>query len=137
MHVGVSASIGIGDGDATKRLPRDLKNAILVVAGIEQEIGYIAVAVRPAIDRNRRDIARVIKTARAEHAIELIADAGLKILESRGKKLGLPNVKLATRVKPGIRCAWRVQKMHNDRALPDRGDGDSRQDQRGNRARPD
>ena len=115
MRVGVPASIGIGDGDSTKRLPRDLKNAILVVVGIEQGIGYIAVAVRPAIDRNRRDIARVIKTARAEHAIELIADVGLKIRESRGKKLGLPNVKLATRVKAGTRCAWHMHKMQNDR----------------------
>ncbi len=36
MRIGVATGVGIGDGDATERLPRRSENAVVVVVGIEQ-----------------------------------------------------------------------------------------------------
>src|SRR5437764_3977160 len=71
--------------------------------------------MRPAIDGDRRNVARAGKPARTEHAVELIANAHLEIGESHGEELGLAEVKLRPGIEAGIRRPWHVDEMENDR----------------------
>ena len=57
MGVGVAGGVGIGDGDAAGLLPRPLQHLLVVVA-VEQRVRHVAVTVRPAVDGDRRDVAR-------------------------------------------------------------------------------
>ncbi len=94
MGIGVSAGIRVGDGDPTMGPPRHFEDALFVVVRIEQRIRHITVAVRPAIDGDRRDIASARKAGGAEHAIELIADARLEIGKCHRKQFLPADAKL-------------------------------------------
>src|SRR6516164_852068 len=115
MRIGVAAGVGIGDRNTAKGPSGPCENPIVIVIGIEQRIRYIAVAVRPAIDGDRRDIALAVESTATEHAIELIADAHFEIRKSHGQELGLTDVKLRARIETGIRCAGDVLEVQNDR----------------------
>ena len=87
VGVGGGASIGVGDCDRAEALAADdvrqvaLGRVPLVVEGII----FIGIAVRPAVDDDRRDVARRIEPANFKRSIELVADMALKRLDRRAE----------------------------------------------------
>ena len=66
-RIGISSRCGIsvGNGNSAKTLAPDyIRTLIFGPVGIEQRVVLIPVAVRPAVDGDRLDVARRIKTAR-------------------------------------------------------------------------
>src|SRR5215471_9467172 len=96
LRVGVPASVGVGDGDAAGLLPGAIENGVVVVLVVER-VRHITVAVRPAVDGDRCNVARARKSTRPEHAIELVADTRLEILKRHVEQLRLPDAKLRAR----------------------------------------
>src|SRR5262249_59015072 len=86
-----------------------------VVGRVVERVRHIAVAVRPAVDGDRRDVARARKSTRPEHAIELVADTRLEIRKRHVEQLRLPDAKLRARVEPAVGRAWNVNEMEANR----------------------
>src|SRR5439155_2952240 len=75
VGVGCGSGIGIGYCDPAEAGAADLVRCLpLRPIGIEQRIIFIGVTVRPAIDRDRSDVARRIEAPRTQHAAELVTD---------------------------------------------------------------
>ncbi len=115
VHPGVAAGIGVGDRHRTEGLAGELEHRLLVVVRIVQRIGHVAVAVRPAVDGDRGDVARAGKSARPEHAVEIVADALLEIREGHRIELALPDAELGARVEALVRRAGHVDEMQQHR----------------------
>ena len=88
-----------------KLLPRHLEHRVLVVVRIEQRIRHVAVAVRPAVDGDRGDVARAGEAARPQHAVEIVADALLEIGEGHRVELALADAELRAGVEALVRRA--------------------------------
>src|SRR6476661_670427 len=86
MSVGVAARVGIRDGNPAHALAR-LRQHVVVIVAIEQRVGDIAVAVRPAVDGDRCDITPAREPAWSQHAVELVADPDLEISKGRFEQL--------------------------------------------------
>jgi hypothetical protein len=56
MGIGVAGGVGIGDGNAAAGLPGAREHELVVVLVVER-VRDVAVAVRPAIDGDRCDVA--------------------------------------------------------------------------------
>ena len=63
------------------------------------------VAVRPAVDGDRLDVAGRIETTAAEHAPQLIADLAFERLEGRGRSSHIPLFHCSGAGKPRIQTA--------------------------------
>src|SRR5262249_58123163 len=94
-------------------LPGALEDGVIVV--VVERVRHVAVAVRPAVDGDRRDVARANKSSRPEHAIELVADARLEIRKRHVEQPRLPDAKLRARIEPAVGGAWDVNEMQADR----------------------
>src|SRR5262245_19948328 len=114
MRIRVSAGVGVGDGDAAELLPCALESAVIVVLVVER-VRHIAVAVWPAVDGDRCDVAHAGTSARPEHAVELVADSRREILKRHVEQLRLSDAKLCARVEPAAGRARNVNKMEADR----------------------
>src|SRR5262249_52316316 len=114
LRVGVPPSVGVGDGDASGLLPGALENGVVVVLVVER-VRHITVAMRPAVDGDRCDIARARKSTRPEHAIEFVADTRLEIRKRHVEQLRLPDAKLRARVEPAVGRAWNANEMEANR----------------------
>src|SRR6266498_5825496 len=55
------------------------EHLVLVVVAVKQRVRHVAVAVRPAVDGDRRDVARACEPAGTEHAVELVMDPRLEL----------------------------------------------------------
>src|SRR5439155_4783480 len=60
------------------------------------------IAVRPAVDGDRRNISRAGEPARAKHAVELVPDFLLEIRACHSEQRCCADTKLRARIKPGI-----------------------------------
>src|ERR1700741_1140047 len=96
MSIGVTARIGVGDGNAPNRRPRTLQRFGIIVAVVKR-ILHIAVSVRPTVDSDCGDVTAARKAAGSEHPVELIADAHLEFRERHLQQLRLPDLELLTR----------------------------------------
>ena len=114
MRVGVPGGVGIGDSDAAVSLPRAFEDVVIVVIRVEQRVRDITVAVWPAIDGDRGDVARTGKAAGPEHAIELVADACLEIRKRRGEEAGLADTELGARIEPTVGCTGNMDQMQTN-----------------------
>jgi len=91
IRVRTCRGVGVGDGNASKRLPsyharpciRLRKNPFKRV--IKAVIG-VRIPVRPAIDGDSDNVAYWIESAWAKYATELVADIALKCLKARGQQ---------------------------------------------------
>src|SRR5262245_64099137 len=101
MRIGVAAGVRVGNRHATDRRTRALDH-LSIVGAVEQRVLHITITVRPAIDRDRRDVARARKAAGAQHAVELVADARLEIAECRLHEALLPDAKLLARGEAAV-----------------------------------
>src|SRR5229473_1185696 len=79
--VGIPARIGIGDGDAAAALAGDFIGRGSLGLRIEQGIRTVSVAMRPAIDRDRHNVARRLKSPRSQHAVKLVGNSRLVFRE--------------------------------------------------------
>src|SRR6266480_3584897 len=114
MRIGVAARVGIGDGDATRLLPRTLQHAFIIILVVER-VRHVAVAVRPAVDRDRSDVARAGKTSEAEHAVELVADSPLEVRKGHVEQPCPAEAKLRSRIEPPVGRARNVNEVEADR----------------------
>jgi hypothetical protein len=57
--------------------------------GVKQRVVLVGVAVRPAIDRDRGNVARRVEPRRTQYAAELVADLFLEFRETGRDHLGL------------------------------------------------
>src|SRR5262245_31598831 len=101
MGVGISAGVGIGNGDASEWTACTREDVVVFVA-VEQRVGGVAITVGPTVHRDRGYVARAGKSSGAEHAIELVADFLLEIRKGHGEQFCGPDPKLCTRIEPGI-----------------------------------
>jgi hypothetical protein len=69
----------------------DVGLAVLVPVGVKKGIVFVRVAVRPAVDRDWRDVPGWIEAAGPERAAQLVADVALEGLEAGGEQVGLPS----------------------------------------------
>src|SRR5262249_58582990 len=95
-------------------LPGGLENGVIIVLVVER-VRHVAVAVRPAVDGDRRDVARAHKSAQSEHAVELVADARLEIRKPHVEQPRLPDAKLRARIEAAVGGARDVNEMQADR----------------------
>ena len=113
IGVGRGAGVGIGDSDAAVRLTADFVRRL---AGrplrIEERVVFIAVTVRPAIDRNGFDVARRIETTSTQAAGKLIADISFENFEGRYEKFHAAGFVLLASGK--ARFAWGSTHMEED-----------------------
>src|SRR5579863_5824950 len=81
--VSVSTGVGVGDGDSPESPPRYFAGSLAALQPkrIEQRVVFVGVAVRPAVDCNRCDVARGIESPSAECSGQLLADLSLHGLE--------------------------------------------------------
>src|SRR5579885_850750 len=117
IGVGARAGVRIGDGDAAEALAADhirplvRRNAEIV----EERIELVGIAMRPAIYRDRRDVACRIESGSREHARELVADIPLERLERRLQKLIAARAVLILFRQPGL--AGRTHHEGQDRVI--------------------
>jgi hypothetical protein len=77
---------------------------LLVIVAIEQRVRYVAIAMGPAIDGDRQNVARTGKPSLTEHAVELVAEFRLEIRKRHIEKLSsVRNCARASR--PATFCA--------------------------------
>src|SRR6202166_2300213 len=81
--VGVPSGIGIGDGDAAAALAGDFIGRGSLGLRIEQGIRTVGIAMRPAIDRDRHNVAPRLKSTRTQHAVKLVGNSRLVFRERR------------------------------------------------------
>src|SRR2546429_1657112 len=75
--------------------------------GIEKIVVFVCVAMRPAIDGNRVNIARGIEAAGTENAAKLVADIALECFKRSREQITAANFMLVAFGKPGIaRCPF-------------------------------
>src|SRR5581483_3156216 len=64
--------------------------------------------VRPAVDGDRSDVAGAVKSARPQHAIEVVADQPLEVAEGHRQQFVLPDAELGACVETLV---WRTRDM--------------------------
>ena len=87
ISVGGGAGVGIGNGDAAARFTTDfVRRLARIPLRIEERIVFIAITVRPTVNRDGFDVARRIEAAGTEATRELIANVALESFEGRYKQ---------------------------------------------------
>src|SRR5262245_12460702 len=98
VGVGRRAGIRIGDGDPSELPPANfMRRLARGPSWVVERVVFVAVAVRPTVDRDRLDVARRIEPALAEDARELIADVAFEGRERRLQQLHPASLVLLTR----------------------------------------
>src|SRR5262249_35477060 len=82
---------------------------------IEQRVVLVGIAVRPAIDRDRSDVASRVEARRTQHAAELVADPLFEGHETGGEQLGTPSTVLITLRQSG--AAWCPDQLNQNRLI--------------------
>ena len=76
IGVGGGARVGIGDGDTAVGFTTDFVRRLAgIPLRIEERIVFVAITVRPTVNRDGFDVARRIETTGTETTRELIANA--------------------------------------------------------------
>ena len=99
VGVGAPRGVGVGNGDLPEPLARDDPGLILVVlpVGIGEQVALVGIAVRPAVDGDRLDVAGRVETARRQGAPKLVANGALERLEGRCGELETADLVLRER----------------------------------------
>src|SRR5262249_5949316 len=97
VRVSVAGGVRVGDRHSADGLSRLREHLVVIVIGVEQRVGDITVAVWPAIDGDRRNVAPAGEAARPQHAVELLADARLEVGKAHAEKPLLADPELLAR----------------------------------------
>ena len=89
----------------------------ILVVGIGELVGPRRVAVRPAVDCDRRDVASGIEPPAGERARELTADLALHGFEGCTQQLVAPHAVLLARRKARVSFRREALHVHNDRLI--------------------
>src|SRR5215831_10416233 len=102
VRVGCGGGVGIGNRDrAEPSAPELMRRLPLRPVRIEQRVVLVGIPVRPAIDRDRSDVASRVEARRTQHAAELVADLLFEGHETGCEQLGTPSTVLIT-----LRQSW-------------------------------
>jgi hypothetical protein len=114
MCIRIPTCIGIGNGDAPNGLA-GAPECLFVIVAIQLRVRHVSIAMGPAVDGDRQNVASAGKPSRAEHAVELVSDFRFEIRERHIEKLGSTGPKLRPCVETCVGCARHMHHMQHHR----------------------